>query len=45
LQLPVAMFCKYLKTEKDQFRLVATGLSSHHVMDLTHTHFYLFFGP
>jgi hypothetical protein len=45
LQLPVAMFCKYLKTEKDRFRPVATGLSSRHVLDLTHAHFYLIFGP
>jgi hypothetical protein len=45
VQLPVAMFCKYLKTEKDRFRPVATGLLSHHVLDLTRAHFYLIFGP
>jgi hypothetical protein len=45
LQLPVAMFCKYLKTKKDQFRPVSTGLSSHHVLDLTHVQFDLIFGP
>jgi hypothetical protein len=39
------MFCKYLKTEKDRFRQVATGLSSRHVLDLTNAHFYLIFGP
>jgi hypothetical protein len=45
LQLPVAMFRKYLKTEKDRFRPVSTGLSSRHVLDLTHVQFYLIFGP
>jgi hypothetical protein len=43
--VPVAMFCKYLKTEKDRFRPVATGLLSRHVLDLTHAQFYLIFGP
>jgi len=42
-QLPC--FCRYLKTDKDRSRLVATGLSSHHMLDLTHTHIYLIFGP
>jgi hypothetical protein len=39
------MFCKYLKTEKDRFRPVATGLLSRHVLDLTHAQFYLISVP
>ena len=36
---------KNQKTEKSQSRLVSTGLLSHHILDLTHTHIYLIFGP
>ena len=42
-QLPC--FCRYLKTEKDWSRPVATSLLSCHVLDLTHAHIYLMFGP
>jgi len=42
-QLPC--FCKCLKTEKDWFRLVATGLLSCYMSDLTHAYFYLISGP
>ena len=34
--LPVARFVEKLKNRKIWSRLVATGLSSHHVLDLTH---------
>ena len=38
-RLPVATFVEKRKTEKNWSRPVATGLSSRHVLDLTHAHF------
>ena len=42
--LPVATFVEKSKNRKNQSRLVATGLSSCHVLDLTHAHFSLIVG-
>ena len=43
-RLPVATFVEKSKTEKNRSRPVATGLSSCHVLDITHTHFSLIVG-
>ena len=42
--LPVATFVEKLKNQKNRSRPVATGLSSSHVLDLTHAHFLLIVG-
>ena len=42
--LPVASLLKNRKTKKNQSRLVATGLSSRYVLDLTHAHSFLIVG-
>ena len=43
-RLPVAMFVKKSKNRKNRSRPVGTGLSSRHVLDLTHAHFSLIVG-
>ena len=42
--LPVARFVEKLKNRKNQSRPVVTGLSSRHVLNLTHAHTYLTVG-
>ena len=43
-QLPVATFVEKSKNWKNWSRTVATGLLSHHVLELTHAHFSLIVG-